>query len=260
MNIGLIEDFMKKWNQYTYRQGILFTYMTKDDRDKCLWALDNLGLLEIKMNGYSVEGLRNIDEGFAGGIYFTEVFEKWVSGRYLSPATYIWQIIKEYEATGLPFDANIIGTIGRGFRAFPSFIREIDLTDKLKTMLPNSSCCRSKANEDMSKHTDVNLRYNGIYYRVFSYQNTGHSLKNMVSKITGERGSIPRGYCLLCPFDYVSSIYKKDVCGWRLHNELYLKRVKQILDKNEPLQYNELSRKKFYEISNIVKDIQVIYK
>lgn len=260
MNISTIENYMTKWNQYTYRQGIMFMFMPKKDREKCLWVMDELGILDKKMTGESVQGLLNIDEGFAGGIYFTEVFEKWANGKFLSPASFILCLIREYEMTGLPFDGNIIGTVGRGLRGLPSFIREIDLADKLKLTLPNSSCIRTRAIEDMKDHTDVRLEYNGIFYRVFSYQNTGHSLKNMVSKILGERGSTPNGHCLLCPFNYLSKDYAKDVYGWRLHNERYLQKVKEILDSYQPLQYANLSRKSFSEISQIVKNICIIYK
>ena len=260
MNIEQIQKYMEKWSHRTYREETMYSFMSKQDREKVLFVLDELNLSNKKMIGNSVQGLPDIDEGPAGNIYFTEVFEQWTEGRYVTPITFILLLIKEFEKSGLPFEETVSSAVARGFRGFPSFIREIDLSDKLDVFLPECTCIRSKASEDMQEHTDIQLTYKGILYHISSYLNTKNGLSNMKSKIMGERGKIPYGYSLLCPFFMRNYLYSKSIYEWFLHKQPYLEKVKEVLDNPQIIPYNDLYNQSDYQKTQTIRNICIIYK
>lgn len=260
MNIEQIQKYMEKWSHRTYHQEAMYSFMSKNEREKLLFVLDELKLLGKKMIGNSVQGLPNIDEGCAADIHFTEVFEKWTNERYVTPISFIMLLIKEFEKSGLPFEETVSSAVSRGFRGFPSFIREIDLSDKFNLYLPDCTCIRAKASEDMKQHTDIQLTYNNVFYHVSSYLDTRKGLEHFQSKIMEKRGRIPHGYSLLCPFFMNSFTYSKSVYGWLLHKEAYINKVKEILDNPQIISYNDLQKASINEQMNIIKNICIVYK
>ncbi len=221
---------MKAWSCYSYSDGIKFCRgYSAEEIQKANTVLQTQNLTDKMMNGYSIENLPFKYEGPLQQLNYSKVFYEVLQEGYLTPASYIMRLIHECDKY---FDniGVIIGIIGRGLRSFPAFLREMDLPDKLANHLKDAIAYRSNPEEDIIDHTDIYLKYEGECYHVWSYQNTSErAILNTISKLRGDRGELPSGLHLLCPFNYQDSSQYEDICGWRLYHKDYAERIKALI-------------------------------
>ncbi len=55
--------------------------------------------------------------------------------------------------------------------------------------------------EDIARHTDVLLKYNGSVFRIWLYQFSFAGLPHDIERILGRRGELPPGNHVLCPLN-----------------------------------------------------------
>ena len=213
------------------------------------------------MNGYSVEGIPVKYEGALKFLSYSAIFYGGLEKGYLTPASYIMNIIRDCNYQKVTDQNLITGIVGRGLRSFPAFIREMDLASKLLETLKGAECYRGNPQDDIVGHTDVFLNYNNEKYRLWSYQNTSErALTNTVSKIRGQRGQLPDGIYILCPFDYKDKNCYEDVEGWRLYNDNYTSKVKHIILEGETADYDTVCRGQYTRIKSYITKIQKFRK
>jgi len=118
---------------------------------------------------------------------------------FFSPAYFAYRIVEMYCSSIEEYNNNIAsGYICRGFRTLASMFREMCLEYKITTLLPEVEIITG-VELDINEHTDLLVRYNDERFRVWSYQ--CNSLNNTIRKIKGERGKLPSGVYILCPFN-----------------------------------------------------------
>ena len=138
-------------------------------------------------------------------------------------------------------DDLICGIVGRGLRALPSFIRELDLEAKVLELLPGATSHRSPS-EDTLGHTDILLCYNKKIYRLWSYQCTEHGLNNTVSRLQGKRGKLLPGIHVLCPVNINSKTDIVSIHDWKLHSGDYIKQVVNCINSEQYQKYNTIKQ------------------
>ena len=242
MDIRYIRSYMSAWAKRTYAEGVHFCAgYTAEEMEQTMRLLDMQNLTDKMMNGYSVEGIPYKYEGPLKQISFSEVFYTALEEGYLTPASYLLRLVRECNKH---FDnpALIVGICGRGLRTLPAFLREMDLPGKLSLQLGEDAICyRSRPEDDIADHTDMYLEYEGDKYRIWSYQNSsGRALENTVSKFRGDRGVLPAGLYLLCPFNYKDISQYEDIYGWRLYRSDYAEQVRDLIHADHPDDYDEV--------------------
>ena len=241
-NIKNIREYMTTWDRYTYEEGLKYCYHLSDATKKATLAiLEKQKLISKKMNGKSSQNLivneNKID------IVFSDIFSSMKD--YISPALYIAEIVDECLSKKLDDDL-ICGIVGRGLRALPSFIRELDLEEKVLELLPGATSYRSP-DEDVIGHTDILLRYNEKIYRLWSYQCSQRGLYNTVSRIRGERGNLLPGIHVLCPVNINSKTDIISLHDWKLHSDNYIKQVVDCINSKRYQNYNTIKHLNSYD-------------
>ena len=263
MDMLNIREQMAKWNELTYHQGIMYIFLSNPIRQKCLYALEKQGILERTMNGSTVEKLPFKYENSLQELIYSDIFQRCLKKGFLSPASYIAEIVKEFDRlqlrkAGVNQEFLFLGVIGRGLRAFPSFLREMDLEQKLNMVSPAIKAFRTTPKDDIEMHADLYISYKADFYRIWSYQNTSWGLSNMIDKFNGNRGELPKGNHILCPYNYRSAFYVESVYNWCLHNDAYINKVKEVITTWKPIDY-EIFRKN-PKFSEEVRNFQFIVK
>lgn len=263
MNMGNIREQMAKWNTLTYKQGIMYIFLSNSIRQKCLYALKKEGIIDKVMEGSTVERLPIKYESSLKELIYSDIFQRCIKRNSMSPASYIAEITKEFDRlqlkkAGIDVPTLYVGIVGRGLRAFPSFLREMDLEQKLNAISPSIKAFRTTPKDDIEKHADLYISYNADFYRIWSYQNTSWGLSNMIDKFKGNRGELPNGNYILCPYNYRSHYYVESVYNWCLHNDAYIQKVKEVITSWKPIDYKTfIANPKF---SEEVRNFQFIVK
>ncbi|MBE5848391.1 MAG: hypothetical protein E7300_12035 [Lachnospiraceae bacterium] len=262
MDIQRIRRYMKTWAEYTYAQGVDYcrnNTTQEKQQGKTILQLQNLS--DKLMNGNSVEGIPIKYEGALRNISYSGIFYDALENGYLTPASYVMEIMCDCNSQSIHNERLVAGIIGRGLRSLPAFIREMDLAAKLLDRLDGAECYRGKPEDDIAGHTDIFLKYRDETYRLWSYQNSSErALTNTVSKVRGQRGQLPVGIYILCPFDYRDRNQYEDVCGWRLYNEDYSERVEHLIIEGEIENYEEIRDRQYSRMKNYVSHMQMFKK
>lgn len=251
MNTFQIKSIMDTWAKNTYAFGLKrcleLQLCDEAEYKQTQKLLDNFELSDKYMTGDSVMGF-NFYEKENIPIRFTEVFADTVSTNSpvtgkssVSPASYILFIVKAFNKLNCLNESYLNLLIPRGLRAFPSFIREYDLCEKLKACLKGASCRRSNPTEDMSDHSDLYLCYNGKEYKIWSYLQTlkQDKLQNTISKVRGNRGPVSQGLHILCP---ITVNNKESYRGWWLYPLSYASDIKDIILQEKIDKYADILR------------------
>ena len=262
MDIQRIRTYMCRWAEYTYHQGIDFCRKNSlEEKRQGLTILDRQNLTEKKMNGHSVEGIPVKYEGALRSISYSGIFYEALENGYLTPASYIMDIICECNTQKINNENLITGIVGRGLRSLPAFIREMDLAAKLLDRLNGAECYRGNPDDDIAGHTDIFLRYRNEIYRIWSYQNSSdRALTNTVSKVKGQRGQLPVGIYILCPFDYRDRNQYEDIDGWRLYNDKYSQQVEHLILEGDIDNYGEIQNRQFDRMKSYITKMQMFRK
>ena len=256
-----IRKYMETWDKYSYEQGLNYCFEARQNERLFQLTKKILEILEIKdilMNGSSIQHLTGkVDEGNSGIVYSNIFYSS--ANKYITPAYYLAKMVEAYEKEAIYDEQKMAGKVARGLRAFPSFIREMDLEYKLGEVLLNVESVRNPE-QDIRDHTDILIRYDEQEYRVWSYQITPRGLNNTTERLLGKRGELPFGFHILCPIDVFSKAETEDISGWKLYAEPYIHRVADALRQKRIDKYSEIILKSKYEIKKYLNDIHIFEK
>lgn len=252
---------MKIWKDQNYRQGLDYcSKIIKNDRnyEYVVEILNIQKLSEKKMDGSSVTKIPRKNEEEMP-LRFTDIF--WNSAdSFISPAYYVALIVDECIKKGELKIDNIAGIVGRGLRAFPSFLREIDLANKVSIRLSKDYRIENNPELDIRDHTDILIKKDKGEYRVWSYQKSDRGLKNINDKFFGERGKIPDGHHVLCPININDEKDIEDVCGWRFYSDKYVDNLCNLIYTHENiklykdiLEWDTCRKKNYFSKMGIIK-------
>lgn len=260
-DIANIRKYMETWNEYSYEQGLNFCIEAKQNERLFQLTEKILEILEIKdipMNGFSIQHLtRKVDEGASGIVYSNIFYDS--ANKYITPVYYLAKMVEAYEKEAAYDEQEMAGKVARGLRAFPSFIREMDLEYKLGETLFNVESVRNPE-QGIRDHTDILIRYDEQEYRVWSYQITPRGLNNTTERLLGKRGELPFGFHILCPIDVFNTAETEDISGWKLYADPYIQRVADALRQKKIEKYSEIMRKSQYAVKEYLKDIHILEK
>lgn len=263
-----IMRFMRMWRNQTYRAALDNVYaITADEElfEATVNVLQMQNLTERRMDGYSVQRLPHICEGSVD-VIFSEVFWRMING-YISPVYYIGLIVRECLRSDINNEIRIAEIVGRGLRALPSFIRELDLSNKVGRILQNAEIVngteqdvREHANQDVRDHTDILINYNGHEYRMWSYQNTERGLNHTSQRFSEQRGNLPAGFIIVAPIDIDDPEQANSSYGWKLYSEEYVRRICEMIVENSADNYDEIMEKNDRALRDYLKEPHLIYK
>ncbi len=259
IKISEIRKYMGIWSQQTYSTGLTYCYSIKKDKsvyDLTFEVLKKQKLDEKKMDGFSVQKIPYIDEGKTE-VIFTDIFWK-IAEEYITPAYYIATIVKECINKGLA-EEKVISTVGRGLRAFPSFLREMDLTCKIAQFFPEAEI-RNGPEQDIGEHTDIFIKSKENTYRLWSYQNFERGLDNTAQRFYGKRGEVPKGYHVLCPIDIGSQTETEEINGWIFYSERYVRYLFEMISIEKPDDYFVVRRLGEYALKMYLSKAKIVKK
>ncbi len=253
-----IRKYMDTWGQMTYKSGLDYCYEIKNNAsvlEICTEVLKKQRLFEKKMDGYSVQNIPCINEGKTD-IIFTNIFWK-LAKIYITPVSYIGSVVNECTKKEISNIDEICGIVGRALRAFPSFLREMDLAYKLSRFMHNSEIVTGPE-QDIGDHTDILIKYNNVEYRVWSYQNYDRGLYNTAQRFYGNRGNIPKGIHVLCPIDISNKNVIENVDGWFFYSEKYVHYLFEMISFEKPDSYAEIRRLEQYALKLYLKKPNIV--
>lgn len=259
-NFEDMKYYIMKWKQLTYRQGLDNCYAIKKDIEVYNATIEVLKVQHLEnkiMDGNSVKNIPVKNEGKID-IIFSDIFWKLVDS-YISPASYVATIVKACVDNNILDINKMAGIVGRGLRAFPSFLRELDLTYKFIKHFPNARLINNPT-QDVQEHTDILIKNNDCDYRIWSYQNFERGLINTASRLRGNRGSLPDGIHVLCPIDIGNEFQREEIEGWYFYSERYVNYLYEMIILEKPDDYSLLSRMSEYAIKIYLKKANTIKK
>ncbi len=230
-----VRNFTKAWAKKTYAEGVADYKKVADDPKSFALVkrvLDDLGIADKPMTGDSCAGLPRIDEGRTT-VRFSGVVDDLIEV-FLTPASYVAEVVLRSRANRP--ESEVAGEAARALRAFPSFLREMDLGWKV-----GEECGRrglaadartADVDADIAEHTDVFLKLDGKDYRLWSYLNSGRGLANVASKLSGARGEVPAGVHVMCPIDIRRTC--DEVSGWRFYPEAKIAEIVDVIERGAP--------------------------
>lgn len=254
-----IRKYMGVWSQQTYLSGLDYCYSITKDKDTYDLTIEVLKiqkLAEKKMDGFSVQDIPYKEEGKTEVIY-TDIFWHTVE-EYVTPVYYVAAIVRECEKKQLSKE-KIVGLVGRGLRAFPSFLREMDLTCKIAQFFPDAEI-ENGPEQDVGDHTDVLIKSKGNIYRLWSYQNFERGLDNTAQRFYGKRGKVPSGYHVLCPIDIGNESETEKINGWIFYSERYVKYLYEMIAIEKPDDYRTIKRLDEYAMRMYLNKAKIVKK
>lgn len=222
-----LQSYFAAWSKQTYGSGLKYYYKVADDSDTfnyCIKIMDMVGIVDRLMDGSSTQRL-NPDNRYHTGTIFSATFHDMVNSSYCTPAKYVADTIIKSQKTGAD-DQNTCKEVKRCLRAFPSFLRELDLECGLVDTLQRrhlSAVAKQGAAEDIAKHTDVIIDIAGSpEMRLWSYMiKKGDNFYNLRRKVKGERGQLPDGIHVFCPYRKDDMVYCRKEYEWILFTQKY---------------------------------------
>lgn len=244
---------LNKWDSMTYGEAFAQMVVTDKNRESVellKMCLDKQKLWNKPMNGNSSEGLKNTEVEKLG-IAYVDLFNALdPTDRFWTPLDFLHEMCKHnlskrkfYEkkakANNMTFEQLTCRMCGRALRALPSFIREYQMSNALKTAFPKG---KFSQDPDMDKrcHCDVRMELNGEMYYFWSFISSTRSIYNFVDKFKSNRhGVILDGHHVLCPFDRDE---EKDASykGWAFYSARYINEVKTAIYQKAHLNYEEV--------------------
>lgn len=259
-NIDDIKNkYINVWSKQTYSEGL--RYCVPKGRSKIFKLTEKIlqiqNLSDKHMDGNSIQGIPEKYEGKIN-IFFTKIF--WdIAKIYITPAKYIVLIVEECLANKITGTKQVAGIVGSGLRAFPSFIREMDLAYKMSIHFPNATITTGP-DQDVNEHTDILIENEEHKYRLWSYQSSEKGLSNMPSKFCGERGTVPAGYHVLCPLNIKNKAIVEQIAGWYFYSDEYVRYIYGIMTCEAPDNYYTIKSLKDDAIKLYLKRANIVDK
>ena len=273
-----MQNLMKAWHSIRYLDGlpdrITLSEKTKSifievlnnnlnyNNSNAISQEDKLG--DRMMDGYSVSKLPRVPSAEKRiPILYSKIFNDMMQGNYFSPAYYAYKIIQDcMNYDSIVGNKNMVeGVVYRGLRTLASLMREQDLKLQLNEELPDA-VIDINPKLDVADHTDLRLDFNGIRYNIWSYQTTSNALDNGANKLMGNRGEIPNGVHVLCPFD---SSNKIEFYGWYFYTRenvnRIVKKIKEYDRAKEADDYNKvILNNSIMDVSEYIKIMHIFVK
>lgn len=226
------------WYKTSYQEGLEACCNVKHNQElyqRCCVILKELNLSDKKMNGNSIMGLPGKREKHRGSdITYSNIFHTVARGSYITPVYYFAKVVEACIQKGIYNKVKIKEISTRGFYAFASFLRELDLAYKLTEAI-SDAVCNSNPDQDVKDHTDILLKCNDKVYRIWSYQWSEKNeigLKNTCERLLeGKNGGLPEGIHILCPINIFLEADVEDIAGWKFYSDRYIEKIKYILGK-----------------------------
>ena len=255
-----IRKYMSIWNNCSFEDGLGYVYhISVEEKNQTKDILKRLNLWDKKMSGNTVELQQDKIKAYEENtIIFSKIFNS-VLNNYITPVAYIVDIIRECNKYG--YNNHFISRIVlRGYRTFPSFLRELDLASKLTNKIDGATCQRSTPEDDVWGHTDVLLKYNGSLYRVWSYQDSSRGIENTFKRFKGKRGRLPRGLHVLCPIDLFNSDKRHydEIFGWKMYSDNYVSEIAELIVAGKIDEYDELMKDTDSRLQEYIKQIRMV--
>lgn len=238
----IIKRFLQIWSHINYSDGLPSRIDLDENTTAFTIRFFDHVLHNPQMKGYSIMGLPVVAEAEEDNrITLKDIFDELYTGNFFSPSYYLYKIAENGLNLQIEDEHFIFGYMCRGLRTFASFIREIDLAEKINQLIPECTVDMNPTLDIMS-HIDIMITYHDTNYGIWSYQNTERGLINGSRRLRGERGAIEDGIYILCPFDEND---KETYYGWWLHSAEYVEEVVRIIhdyDNNQECDnYNEIT-------------------
>lgn len=258
--ISDIRKYMNVWKKTTYRSGLDYCYYIKKDNsiyNLTIEVLEAQKLGDKLMDGNSVQNIPIKNEGKID-VIFTDIFWE-IAGEYITPAYYVASIVKKCFERKMTNCEQVAGIVGRGLRSLPSFLREMDLAYKFSNLFQSAEISNDPE-QDVVNHTDILIKDGDKEYRLWSYQSFKRGLNNTASRFYGRRGTIPKGYHILCPIDIGNASEVEEVDGWFFYSDRYVKYIYDMINIEKPDAYEAITRLSGYAMELYLKKANVVYK
>jgi hypothetical protein len=199
-------DICSVWASKTFGEAAKKAYLKEPQVISYLEnQLGELKLTDKPVNGYAVEGLQQTQEGRGSAkISYTDTFFEVLKKKgSCNPIDYLYLLVKKAHSEGQKSE-KVTGILARSMRTYASLLRDRDFAFFLQQEIAKKQSFRNyevvtDAFEDSKNHTDVLVKIDGKAYRIWLFQFTSRGLPNDIERITGERGSLPKGVHILCP-------------------------------------------------------------
>lgn len=253
---------IKSWAEITYGEALKNIDCSDKVKEELAQIFKDENIYEKYMNGESVEGIPKILEGGLPIIKFTDIFDKLKRENRITPINFLYEVDRQIVDFGEKSENHYhLGLrtkiVGRALRTFPAFLREME-SEEIEQYYPEIKWRKSGPEEDIGKHADVILEYQGQEYMCWSYQySSERATENTVDKFIGNRGRLKKGVYMLWPLDITNEKLTRDVCGWKFYNEEYMRRIKDVLDRNEIISYEELIEDE-ERVRRVLKEIGIV--
>ena len=224
----MIADWIDFWAENSF-ENLLHSIQNEIKQDRNSWSrfsessqilLNSSFWNKIKdkrVNGHSVEKIGEILESneynkipIRMANHFHEEVSK--STRYL-PLTYLLSILNALKLKKFDYN-NVSSILGRIYRSFASFIRDLDTKDKFELEIgilkDYSPIIYQDPNIDAKYHSDILIKLKKgkdeqkIYIWLYLY--TQKSILNLIDRINGIRGKLPKGLHIFAPLNTRSTI------------------------------------------------------
>lgn len=191
-------------------------------------ALSKAGVaLDAPVTGRITEGLIK-DPAAQGEIGF--IIEDVVLACYaqqtLSLPLFLSGVVRAWQEGGER--APLPGVIARALVSFPSFLRELDLRERLSLALSSNRqwllsskylLVDSTPDHTLKEKADFRVQV-ALDFRVWTYRATPRGLAYAHTRLKGERGSLSKGLYLLLPYNNQEGL---TVLGWDFYSDAQLR-------------------------------------
>jgi len=271
-----IEKILTEWTQESDFESAL-EKINYDEKTKEILRNTQFfnDISERKINGKSVEKLKNINEGRNIKVNMSKIFHKCANNSLNNlPILYLLEITKAIINNHKDdWDEKLSGILGRAYRSFPSFLRDFDAKKKLENffkgirlvdiefIIEQSSSIDAKKHADILVHAKLKQNKEIIFY-IWLFQFSYRSIINIEERLLGNRGDLQNGVHILAPLNsefynkYSKLIRKLETAMKRLLNKVQIIENKKITEKKRKEIENKIDEynKKIEEIKNQIED------
>lgn len=175
---------------------------------------------------------RHVKTELAIPIVLSTVFDRLLLTDRLHPLAFLEEVLSVAQTP-----EQELGLLGRALRSFPSFLRERDLGEEIERQLGlhlqnHVHLTRSEA-DDLKGKGDWVLRDERAQtlLTVHSYLVSDRSTYHLLQRLQGQRGELPSGLHLLCPFQ---AGIGHTLHGWHLYSPRQISAIGEAMTHPQP--------------------------
>ena len=272
--MSYVHDHISTWSKMSFAENpydrALPDWILRDNRimavNKYTKSKPKKQLCDFNQNGNVTlvvinDSTKTIDWETEETISYSKIFRDLLDRKKLCPSNFAANVIDSL----YKWDQNhnmmhsqdfYIGTVARGCRAFASLMREQHLTEIVDSFMRVEAKKRGKkyrlwkttVREDMKMKTDIIFKYDGEFYRLWSYQTTESGIDRTSKRVMKACG---KGYNILVPFNDDEKVPEE---GWWLYNKDVVQKIltKFVLDRDFEVMSHEEYKKLVEADKNII--------